>query len=369
MPTRTRIRARIRARVRRPGRTGGRTLVATAVASAALLCAGLQPSAAAATPATATTGHTANTSQFKGVNWADPRDNFADDPVVLSGLSLSDSYATTYRKASRVIAAFHANLGANTVRLPINPYTVNGSYWHSYRAVIDAATRLHFKVIVSYWEGTGAAKDGLIDDTAAYWRMWSTVTRAYKANDRVYFEPMNEPHGYTPAEWADVAAQWIDTFRAAVPRDRVFVSGSGYNDSVVSVCADPRLKGTYLSLHHYGFWGNRTYDEWTTDLKARLGDCAWRTVADEFGATMTSGLDYNGTNAGNNEISFIQADTDTFRALRMGSVYWPGLRTGDTYSLQTLTGDPASPWLATTNASGADRLAWAWGRGEPVAGS
>lgn len=50
----------------------------------------------------------------------------------------------------------------------------------------------------------------------------------------------------------------------------------------------------------------------------------------------------------------------------MGSAYWPGLRTDDTYSLQTLTGDPARPWPATTNRSGADRLAWAWGRGKPV---
>ncbi|MFE2431670.1 cellulase family glycosylhydrolase [Streptomyces sp. NPDC059373] len=347
MPTRTRTRA-LR-------QTSGRTLVASAVATAALLCAGLQPTAAAATPVAP------DTSQFKGVNWADPRDNFANDPLVLSGLSLSDSHATTYKKASRIIAAFHANLGANTVRLPINPYTVNGSYWHSYRAVIDAATRLHFKVIVSYWEGADTARDGLIDDNAAFWRMWTTVTRAYTANERVYFEPMNEPHGYTPAQWADIAAQWIDTF-PAVPRDRIFVSGSGYNDSVVSVCADPRLKGTYLSLHHYGFWGNRTYDEWTTDLKSRLGDCAWRTVADEFGASMTTGLDYNGPNAGNNEISFIQADTDAFRALHMGSVYWPGLRTGDTYSMETLTGSPSTPWLKTTNPSGADRLAWAWGR-------
>lgn len=346
---------------RRPRWSSRRALVATvaAAACAAALCAGLQPAAAAPSPAAP------NTSQFKGVNWADPRDNFADDPVVLSGLSLSDNYATTYKKASRIIAAFHANLGANTVRLPINPYTVNGSYWHSYRAVIDAATRQHFKVIVSYWEGTGAAKDGYIDDPATYWPMWTTVTRAYTGNKRVYFEPMNEPHGYTPAEWADTAAQWIRTY-PAVPRDRIFVSGSGYNDSVVSVCADPRLKGTYLSLHHYGFWGNRTYDEWTTDLKARLGDCAWRTVADEFGASMTTGLNYNGPNTGNNEISFIQADTDLFRALHMGSVYWPGLRTGDTYSMETLIGSTDKPWLATTNPSGADRLAWAWGLGTPV---
>ncbi|MFE2416902.1 glycoside hydrolase family 5 protein [Streptomyces hokutonensis] len=330
-----------------------------AVAIAAVTGTTLAGSPASAAPST-------NTSQFKGVNWADPRDNYADDPVVLSGLSLTDTYAQTYTKATRVIAAFRANLGANTVRLPINPYTVNGSYWKSYRGVIDAATAQGFKVIVSYWEGTGANKDGFIDDPATYWPMWDTVVKAYQHNQRVYFEPMNEPHGYTDAEWADLAAKWLDTY-SHVPRNRVFVSGAGYNDHVTTVCADPRLKGTYLSLHHYGFWKSyATYDQWVSDLKVRLGDCANRTVADEFGAPMTTGLNYNVPTPDDNSINFIQADTDTFRKLGMGSVYWPGLRTDDTYSIQKLIGDAARPWLATTNQSGADRLAWAWGRGRPV---
>ncbi|MFI6465750.1 glycoside hydrolase family 5 protein [Streptomyces sp. NPDC050528] len=330
-----------------------------AVAIAAVTGTTLAGSPASAAPST-------NTSQFKGVNWADPRDNYADDPVVLSGLSLSDSYAQTYAKATRVIAAFRANLGANTVRLPINPYTVNGSYWKSYRGVIDAATAQGFKVIVSYWEGTGANKDGFIDDPATYWPMWNTVVKAYQHNQRVYFEPMNEPHGYTDTEWADLAAKWLDTY-SKVPRNRVFVSGAGYNDHVTTVCADPRLKGTYLSLHHYGFWKDyATYDQWVSDLKERLGDCANRTVADEFGAPMTTGLNYNVPTPTDNSVNFIQADTDTFRKLGMGSVYWPGLRTDDTYSIQKLIGDAARPWLVTTNQSGADRLAWAWGRGKPV---
>ncbi|MEU6357201.1 cellulase family glycosylhydrolase [Streptomyces sp. NPDC047072] len=307
-----------------------------------------------------------DTTQFKGVNWADPRDNFADDELQLSGLSTSDSYAQTYAKSSRVISAFRANLGANTVRLPINPYTVNGAYWKSYKGVIDAATDRGFKVIVSYWEGTGDRKDGFIDDTATYWPMWDTVVKTYKKNPRVYFEPMNEPHGYTDTEWADIAAKWLATY-PSVPRDRVFVSGAGYNDHVTTVCADPRLKGTYLSLHHYGFWKSyATYDQWVADLKVRIGDCANRTVADEFGAPMTTGLDYNVPTPDDNYVNYVQAVTDTFRELKMGSVYWPGLRTDDTYSIQQLVGPSTRPWLETTNQSGADRLAWAWGRGKPV---
>src|SRR6266700_2519551 len=72
----------------------------------------------------------AATNQFRGVNWADPRDNYANDAVVPSGLSTSDNYATTYAKASAILKGFATNLSVNTVRLPINPYTVNGSFWH-----------------------------------------------------------------------------------------------------------------------------------------------------------------------------------------------------------------------------------------------
>jgi endoglucanase len=84
---------------------------------------------------------------------------------------------------------------------------------------------------------------------------------------------------------------------------------------------------------------------------------------------MTTGLDYDqpaSAAADPNSVAFVQADTDTFRALHMGAVYWPGLRTGDTYSIQTLTGSGTRLGLATTNASGADRLAWAWGKGHPA---
>src|SRR3954452_15751364 len=190
--------------------TGSRITPRLRAAFVAVAIAAIGGTTIAGSPASAAPRH--DTTQFKGVNWADPRDNYADDPVVLSGLSLSDSYAQTYAKASRIISAFRANLGANTVRLPINPYTVNGSYWKSYRGVIDAASAKGFKVIVSYWEGTGAQKDGFIDDEATYWPMWDTVVKAYKNHSHVYFEPMNEPHGYTESEWADIAAKWLQTY-------------------------------------------------------------------------------------------------------------------------------------------------------------
>ena len=333
------------------------------VALGAAVCLLLAAVAFVVESGAATTPALAATSQFKGVNWADPRDNYADDPVVPSGLSTSDSYATTYAKATAVIGAFQTNLGANTVRLPINPYTVNGSFWAAYTGAIDAAVAKGFNVVLSYWEGV-AAKNGLIDNTTTYWAMWQTVVAKYAGTSQVYFEPMNEPFGYSQSAWADLAAQWISTY-PSVPASRIFVSGTGYNDNVTSVCADSRLAGTYLSLHHYGFWNTSqtSYAGWVSDLKARIGSCAARTVVDEWGAPMTTGLNYNGPINNNYFIAYVQADSDTLRALGMGSIYWPGLRTGDSYSMTTLGGSGTSLTLTTNNASGASRLQWAWGVG------
>ena len=302
----------------------------------------------------------AATNQFRGVNWADPRDNYANDAVVPSGLSTSDNYFTTFAKASAVIRGFERNLDANTVRLPINPSSVNGPFWRSYTGAIDAATFHGFKVILSYWEGL--PKTGMIHNPPDYWAMWKTVTTRYAHNNLVYFEPMNEPYGYNKSAWADIAAQWISTY-PYIPRNRIFVSGTGYNDSVTYVCADSRLNGTFLSLHHYGFWNTSesSYDWWVNDFKNRIGSCAWRTVVDEWGASMTTGLNYNGPINGSNEIAYVQADTDTMRALHMGSVYWPGLRTGDTYSMETLHGSGIALYLTNNNASGVSRLKHSYG--------
>src|SRR5689334_19570581 len=96
-------------------------LAAAALVGISLVAAPLSPAAHAAT----------STSQFKGVNWADPRDNFVNGPVVPSGLSTSDSYATTYAKASAIVSGFQTNLGANTVRFGMNDKTTSSTWWNS----------------------------------------------------------------------------------------------------------------------------------------------------------------------------------------------------------------------------------------------
>jgi hypothetical protein len=305
----------------------------------------------------------AGTSEFRGVNWADPRDNYAADEVVPSGLSKTDDYATTYRKATQTVLEFRQELRANTVRLPINPSSVGTAWWRSYQGAIDAAVDNGFKVILSYWEANDA-KDGRVDDVARFDAMWDTVVARYGANPRVYFEPMNEPFGYSLGEWVGLTSSWLAR-HADVPRKRVIISGTGYNDNVTGVGAAPQLDGTLLSLHFYGFWGSYTTEAgWLANLQPRIGSYGWRTVIDEAGSPMTIGLNY-GNHEGNVYTSYLGALSQTARDQGMGTVYWPGLRDGDAYSMTTRLPDGD---LQVNSESGLAQLQWGWGllRTEPV---
>jgi hypothetical protein len=323
--------------------------------------------------------------QFQGVNWARVGDNFTYGAVVPEGLNESDSYETVKVKADAVLSGFQSTLGANTVRLPINSHSVPGTTWGDrYAGAIDAATTKGFKVILSYWEGDGEDRNndgkpdgpgwnGKVVDADAFKSMWKAVTDKYASNGLVYFEPFNEPHGHSATQWADIAAKWIAD-QPSVPRNRIIVSGPGYNDYVTSVCADSRLDGTYLSLHHYAFNKSaRTYGEWVTDFKSKVGTCAKRTVLNEFGAPMggagaDAGKDYNDADSTDNFVRYLRADTDTVRELGMGAVYWPAIGgkyqeypDHDYYSLFDLEGSGANLTLGIRNISGIDAVKRAWG--------
>jgi hypothetical protein len=60
---------------------------------------------------------------------------------------------------------------------------------------------------------------------------------------------------------------------------------------------------------------------------------------------------------------YVRGISTELRSLGMGSVYWPGLRDGDWYSLTRRSGSGASIQLSPVNASGLTRLQYAWGIG------
>jgi endoglucanase len=309
---------------------------------------------------------TAATSQFRGMNWAVLGDNFSTGPLVLHGLSSSDSNATVRAKANALYDDMVSTMGVNTVRLPINTHTVGTTWWNAYRGAIDAAVERGFKVILAYWED-GAASGGRITNLAAWNTMWSTVTNTYGSNTNVYFEPMNEPHGYSSTEWRDVAANWLNYHYSAVP-GRVLIGGTGYSQDLRDVCNDSRFNSTLLSFHHYAFfYSAMTYDAFRSHIQTRLGNCASRAVATEFGAPMDNGLNYADANSTDNFVRHIRAMAQVMRDNQMGGTYWPAIggKPGnigyDWYSMFALSGSGTNLNLTVRNTSGADRIRYAWG--------
>jgi cellulase (glycosyl hydrolase family 5) len=308
----------------------------------------------------------AATNQFRGMNWAVLGDNFSKGPLVISGLSQTDSNATVRAKANAVYDDLAA-VGVNTVRLPINTHTVGTTWWNNYRGAIDAATERGFKVILAYWED-GAASGGRVTDYAAWNTMWSRVTSTYGANTNVYFEPMNEPHGYSSADWRNVAADWLSYHYSAV-RSRVLIGGTGYSQDLRDICNDSRFNGTLLSFHYYTFfYGPMTYDAFRSHIQTRLGNCASRAVMTEYGAPMSTGLNYANSGSTDNYVRYLRAVTQVMRDNQMGGTYWPALGgkptnggNYDWYSMFALSGSGTNLNLTVRNSSGRDRVRYGWG--------
>jgi endoglucanase len=301
-----------------------------------------------------------NNSQFRGVNWADARDNFVNGPIIPSGLSTADSYATTYAKATAIIKGFQANLGSNTVRFGINEQTVSSSWWSSYVAAFDAASALGMNVMIAPWAAPGTS--GYVTDTTAFFNMWDVVINKYNSNSHFYFEIYNEPNGYSASAWTNFAASFLAHY-PNVSRGRIVVAGVGNDADLGAVGADSRLNGTLLSLHLYSVFGinHTTEAAWVTELNTHLAGYSSRAIITEFGVPMTTGVNYDGARDGDNNTSYLYALTDTARSLGMGLIYWPGLRNGDWFSMETLNGSGTNLSLTNNNTTGVDRLKYGYG--------
>jgi ricin-type beta-trefoil lectin protein/F5/8 type C domain-containing protein/cellulase (glycosyl hydrolase family 5) len=319
-------------------------------------------------------------SQFHGVHWSRLGDNFSPDRLVLQGLSPNDDYNTTRGKADAMFASFQSGLGANTVRLPINPAT---TAWASYNGVIDAATARGFKVILCYWaqDGSNMVPSSLLN---TWNQMWDTLAARYLSNPLVYFDPINEPIGFNTAQWLNFAATWIARMNAAgLPNNRMFIEGAqldggGWGSDIRPLCNDARFNGVYLALHRYAFpYGSRTYDQWVTDLTTLIGNCADRTVIEEFGASADTGVDFNATPSGSTdkEVAYLRALTDVVHNLHLGAIWCHTIggrtSTPDHDTLNNLRLGTAfdgslgnTPlWQPDTTAN--DRLQYAWGGPTP----
>jgi hypothetical protein len=300
------------------------------------------------------TDASAATGSIKGVNWADQADNFKTGVLYVSGLGSTDTYSSAAIVADRVVGQFMSLLGSNTVRMPINEATVT-SYWSTYTGAIDTALSKG-KVILCYWAASGGAPANMTN----FWNMWNTVINKYGSNSNCYFEPINEPYGYTAANLCTMYESWVSTY-SSVPKSRIILDGSGYAENLSVVGANTNLSSCLLGVHDYAFWTSySTEGAWQNDLASKVGSYSNRVVMTEWGAPMTTGTNYNQTSS-NNEVCYIRGISNQLRAWGAGSCYWPGLRDGDSYSLTTKSGSGSGINLTLNNSSGLDRLKYSWG--------
>lgn len=305
-----------------------------------------------------------NTNQFKGVNWADSRDNFQSGVIYISGLSSTDTYSSASVVADKVVSQFVSKLGSNSVRMPINESTVS-TYWNTYTGAIDMALTKG-KVILCYWDRFSGANPL---DMNAFYAMWKKVVDKYGSNPNCYFEVYNEPGGFTKANLLNMYATWLSN-HPTIPHNRIILDGSGLAMNVPDVGSDARFSKCLLAVHDYSFFaGYTTEQEWRNHLKSFVGAYASRTVMTEFGAPMKPGTknginygvqDYN-SSTGTFFVAYLRGMTSQLREWNMGSCYWPGLRDNDWYSLTTKTGTGANINLTLNNQSGLDRVHYAWG--------
>jgi hypothetical protein len=80
-------------------------------------------------------------------------------------------------------------------------------------------------------------------------------------------------------------------------------------------------------------------------------------VLTEFGAPMTTGLNYSGGDQGSSGIASVNGFCDYCHDNQMGSVYWPGLRDGDSYSMFTRVFTVA---MSLNNRSGLSVVQYGW---------
>ena len=211
------------------------------------LGAALMLTLAAGTVAVSTPQAQAATNQFKGVNWADTRDNFVNGVLYVSGLSSTDTYSSANTVGNQVVGQLYTITGGNTVRMPINEPTV-ASYWSTYTGAIDAALSKG-NVILAYW----AYANGKPASTTTFNQMWDTVVAKYGSNTNAYFEVINEPYGYSNTDLDNFYNTWLTRY-PSVPRSRVILDGAGLAQNVSAVGSDNRLNNTLLAAHDYSFF-------------------------------------------------------------------------------------------------------------------
>lgn len=306
----------------------------------------------AAAIAITTAANATQTWWMRGGNWADARDNFLDSRIIPSGLTGSSTTSQASSKAGQIGADIKGITDSNgrVVRLGINPQTVSdATFWPVYCAAIDRLVADGLHVILACWDGSDG--NGVINNQASWKTMWQKVASRYNGNNSVWFEPFNEPHGYSSSSLISLYNDYLSWIGKR--QDRIILDGTGYSQNPSAIGGSfPNCK---LSLHIYAwFESHSTESAWASSVASHIGGYQDRTLITEVGVPATTGLNYQASSSDSN-VTFFRGVTSQARSYTIGIVYWPSHRDADTFRLfNNTTGG------GVTNGSLRDRLRYGW---------
>jgi hypothetical protein len=197
---------------------------------------------------------------------------------------------------------------------------------------------------------------------------------------------INEPHGQDNPTLANMYNGWLNRY-PGVPRQRVILDGNNTAQDPNVVGQDNRLNGTRIAIHYYAFFRDQQPDSfteagWAASLAEMITPYANRTVVTEWGAQMSPLTSSPAPNYQNPDpvnpdpdpahfsVDYLRGGSTELRNTAVGSVYWPGWRINDSFSMLSdpsiptaTTPIPPNPTITLTvnNAGGLSQLRKAWG--------
>jgi hypothetical protein len=265
-----------------------------------------------------------NTAGFHGGNWSSWVGLTTNIIQYPAGIDSGTTPAQAAAVADAVACDYKA-IGINFVRYPINPATISGNWAVTTNAISELLAQ-GLKVDICCWyiddDATGYTGTGKIPNMTTWKSMWQTVDAVYGNNGNVYYEPINEPYGYSPESSLASVYTTFFGYGLAKPKDHMILD-CGF-DSVASIsdlAADASLNGCFLTFHYYAsanFSGNTTESGWISHLQNEMGTQANanRTIMTEAGAVTTTGLYYGATSTDSN-ICFVRG------LCTLSSATWP----------------------------------------------
>lgn len=157
--------------------------------------------------------------------------------------NLPGTFGSDYTYPTFAEIDYFASKGLNTIRLPFRwerlQQTLLGSFdpaeFNRLNGVVEYATSRGLHVILDphnyarYSLGNNVRLIGSDIPNSTFADLWGRLANVYKANDKVIFGLMNEPHSMATEQWVVAASAAIDAIRGAAAGNLILVPGNGYS--------------------------------------------------------------------------------------------------------------------------------------------